>query len=59
MVREVGDITQFGFKKNEGTTKHVGAVRDCLQMSLTRMMTWFVISQKSEIMVFSRKNVNP
>jgi hypothetical protein len=42
--------------------KHVEAVRDCLQTSLTIVMTWFgdlglsLSANKSEVMVFSRKN---
>jgi hypothetical protein len=41
------------------------AVRDCLQTSLTRLMTWFgdqglsLSANKSEKMVFSRKHENP
>jgi hypothetical protein len=41
--------------------RHVEAVRDCLQTSLTRLMTWFgdLSANKSEMMVFSRKHENP
>jgi hypothetical protein len=44
--------------------KHVEAVRDCLQMSLTRLMTWFgdlglsLSANKSEMMVFFPGNMN-
>jgi hypothetical protein len=45
--------------------KHVEAVKDSLQSSLTRSMTWFgdlelsLSANKSEIMVFSSKHENP
>jgi hypothetical protein len=45
--------------------KHVEAVKDCLQTSCTRQMTWFgdlglsLSANKSEMMVFSRKHENP
>jgi hypothetical protein len=41
--------------------RHVEAVRDCLQTSLTRLMTWFgdlglsLSANKSEMMVFFQK----
>jgi hypothetical protein len=44
--------------------KHVEAVRDSLQTSLTILMTWFgdlglsLSANKSEMMVFSRKHEN-
>jgi hypothetical protein len=45
--------------------KHVEAVRDCLQTSLTKLMTWFgdlglsLSANKSDMMVFfSRKHEN-
>jgi hypothetical protein len=45
--------------------KHVEAVRDCLQTSRTRLITWFgdlglsLSANKSEMVVFSRKHENP
>jgi hypothetical protein len=42
--------------------KHVEAVRECLQTSLTRLMTWFGTSVKSEEVRndgFSRKHESP
>jgi hypothetical protein len=45
--------------------KHIEAVRDYLQTSLTRLMTWFgdlglsLSANKSEMMIFSRKHENP
>jgi hypothetical protein len=44
---------------------HVEADKDYLQMSLTRLMTWFgdlslsFSANKSKMMVFSRKHENP